>query len=159
MKILKVSAGVLLLIVLAGALAWLFRSDPLGPIAGKELSGPEVTYPADWEFSNDSMTIAVESNPGNPHSVTTICFMHEGQLYVPARDGSYKTWPQYVLNDPRVRLKIGSSIYPARADRVEDADVEAIFQSAVEKYRSRASELEGQSFEDVWLFRISRRES
>jgi hypothetical protein len=156
-KILKVSAGVLLLIVLAGALAWLFRSDPLGPIAGKELSGPEVAYPADWEFSNDSMTIAVESNPRAPHSVTTICFLHEGQLYVPARDGSSKTWPQYVLTDPQVRLKIGGSVYLARADRVEDADMETIFQSAVEKYRSRASELEGQSFEDVWLFRISRR--
>ena len=83
MKILKFLAGLLLLLVLALAVMYLFRSDPIGPIAGRQLSGPEMPYPADWEFSNESMTIAVESNPAEPHSVTNASSVVDHRLQKP----------------------------------------------------------------------------
>jgi len=54
-------------------------------ISGKHLSGDEFVYPEDWLFTNEFQTIKVETNPENPHSVTTLCFVREGKLIIPAR--------------------------------------------------------------------------
>ena len=151
-------AGLGLCIVVVGlGIAFVFRTDPIAIIPGKRLSGEEQPYPADWAFSNEHMTIAVESRPGDPHSVTTICFIHEGNLYVPAQSGSTKKWPQYVLEDPRVRLKIGDAVYPARATRVTNIGPEEITPSAASKYTAFADREPGEGPQDVWLFVISQR--
>ena len=157
MKLLKIAGGVILTIALFAGIAWLLRSDPMGPISGLRLSGDEVAYPADWGFSDDHFTIAVESRPDDPHSVTTICFVHEGSLYVPAQDGSDKKWTHYVVADPRVRLKLGESVYPARAVRVVDAAPESFLASAVKKYTEMADRLSGDLPDDIWIFRIEPR--
>ncbi len=153
-KVLRVVGGTLTAIVLAGALAWMFRADPMGPISGRELTGEERAYPSDWSFTDDHFTVALESRPDAPHSVTTICFVHEGSLYIPAQGGSGKRWTQYVVADPRVRIKVGDEVYPARADRVEDADPEVFLASAMKKYQSMADRADGDMPEDIWLFRI-----
>ena len=64
-------------------------------ISGRTLSGEEFPYPENWDFTNDHFTIAVETRPEDPHSVTTVCFVHEGALYVPAQSGSSKRWPAF----------------------------------------------------------------
>jgi hypothetical protein len=137
---------------LAG-IAWMLRTDPVGPISGRRLSGDEVSYPADWSFTDDHFTIAVESRPNDPHSVTTICFVHDGDLYVPAQGGDGKRWTHYVEDDPRVRLKVGRDVYRARAVRVTDAAPEKFTASAARKY-SQIAEREGPPPDDIWLFRI-----
>jgi hypothetical protein len=81
--------------------------------------------------------------------------MHDGQLMIPAAEGSTKTWPQYVLADPRVRVKVGESVYPARAIRVTEIDTEAVMASALAKYGDRGGEPPPP---DIWLFRISARD-
>lgn len=156
MKVLKIIGAVLGTLIVVLGLAWLLRSDPIGPLSGRALSGGEAAYPADWSFTDDFTTIAVESRPGDPHSVTTICFIHDGELYVPARGGSEKRWTQYVLDDPRVRIKVGDAVYPARALRVENADPETFLASAAVKY-SQMADPDREIPEDIWLFRIAPR--
>jgi hypothetical protein len=155
-KVLRILAGVLLALAIGAGLAYSQRTDPIGPVAGRALSGAEAAYPPDWGFSDAHMTIAVEARPEDPHSVTTLCFLHEGALYVPAMNGSEKEWTQMVVADGRVRLKIGDRVYPALAERVPDADFAAFLPSAAGKYSSLAEADEPPP--DVWLFRIGPRE-
>ena len=156
MKILKILGGTLALLLVLAAAAWLLRTDPMGPVAGRALSGEERAYPEDWAFTNDHMTIAVETRPAtNPHSVTTICFMHDGALYVPAGGGSDKNWTHYAVTDPQVRIKVGDAVYPARLTRVTDADPADFLASAGSKY---SDQLSGREIpDDLWLFRVGPR--
>jgi hypothetical protein len=155
MKFLKyLGYAIAALVVLAG-IAWLLRTDPMGPLSGKMLSGAEQPYPDDWSVVDSHPLCALETRVDDPHSVTTICFMHDGQLMIPAAEGSTKTWPQYVLADPRVRVKVGESVYAARATRVTDIDTEAVMASALAKYGDRGGEPPPP---DIWLFRISARD-
>lgn len=157
MRILKGIGIVLVGLVLVAGIAYLLRTDPIGPIAGKRLSGEEVAEQVgSWAFTDAHGLIAVESRPEDPHSVTTICFTHEGALYVPARDGAEKDWPQYVLADPRVRLKIGDRIYRGHATRVDtEMDREPLLASLREKYAEMLAQAdEPPDLSSVWLFRI-----
>ena len=157
MKILRVIGSVVGVVVVVAGLAWLFRGDPMGPVAGRQLSGAEFAYPADWGFTDEHFTIAVESRPEDPHSVTTICFVHEGDLYVPAQSGTEKKWTHYVVEDPRVRLKVGDRVYPASAVRVTDLEPRAVLASAAKKYERMAERMDEDPPGDIWLFRIGPR--
>jgi hypothetical protein len=149
----KVAVAVAVLVLIAGAV-WLLRSDPVFMISGKELTGELASYPRDWKFSDDYPTIAIETRPHDPHSVTTLCFVHEGDLYVPAQDGSSKEWTQYATAEPRVRIKIGEKIYPAKAERVLPLDL-ALYQDSIEaKYPEFADRSPEELPVDIWLFRI-----
>ena len=108
-----------LAVVLILGLAYIFRTDPIMMISGKRLSGEELVYPENWLFTNEYQTIKVETNPENPHSVTTLCFVREGKLIIPAQEGHTKQWPQYALEDNRARIKVGEHIYPVRLSLVE----------------------------------------
>jgi hypothetical protein len=130
---------------------------PWERVAGGRLFGEIVGAPvSDWSFTDDVQTIALETRPTFPHSVTTIVFTHEGRLYVPSRNPTGKKWPYYVLADPSVRLKIGDKIYLGRATRVtEPATLRAAFASLGKKYARMASPPDPDApLPDVWLFRI-----
>jgi len=149
----KIATGLAVVGLLAGV-AWLFRSDPFYMISGKELQGQMAPYPADWSFSDDYETIAVEVRGHDPHSVTTSCFVHEGDLYVPAQAGSRKTWTRLVLEDPLVRIKVGDQVFSARADRVNPVDFRKYRDSIAAKYPRLADRSQEDLPEDLWLFRI-----
>ena len=157
MKLLKWTAGVLgTLVILAGAL-YVFRTDPIFMVSGKRLSGEELPYPSDWSACNDHQTVAVETRVDDPHSVTTICFVHNGDLVIPAMNGSEKEWPAHVVRDPRVRVKIGDHVYPARAERMTEVSLEDLVESVAAKYPRIAERDPADAPQDVWLFRISAR--
>jgi len=143
----------------AGALtAWLLRSDPIGPVAGRALTGRELPYPADWSFSDAYYTVAVETRPADPHSVTTLAFVHEGHLYLPADNGSSKQWTRYAVEDPNVRVQVGEEVFAARLVRVEPTDIAPYVASAARKYARMAEAFEsGELPEDIWLFRVEPR--
>lgn len=156
MKFFKYMAITLGALVLVGGIVWLLRTDPIGPMSGKKLSGDERPFPDNWSFVSEHPLCAVETRVDDPHSVTTICFVHDGSLMIPAAEGSTKLWPQYVLDDPRVRVKVGDSVYPARATRMTDVDVDAVMASALAKYGNRAADADAPP-PDIWLFQISAR--
>jgi hypothetical protein len=149
---------VLAALLLLFALLLVMRDGPTGPIAGGRLGGPEVAGPvADWSFSDDFETIAIEVRPDDPHSVTVICFAHEGRLFVPAAKAAEKDWPAYVGEDPRVRLRIGEQVYPGRAARVTDeARFATLSAVAAAKYPQYADRLSGAGGlpEGLWLFEV-----
>ena len=113
-KVLKISGLIVLFVFAVTLIAFLFRTDPWGIIAGKRLSGPEVSWPADWSSCQNSKTIAIETMVDDPYSVTTWCFVHENNLYIPSADGEGRQWTQNIIKDPRVRIKIGDSVYLAK---------------------------------------------
>jgi len=156
MKILKAIGGTLLCLVLLAAILYPFRRDPIGMLAGRQLTGPEAAYPESWDFSDAFQTIAVEVRPDDPHSVTTICFVHEGALYVPSLNAPEKEWPAMVVADARVRLKIGGKVYPASARREEPDDRTPYLESAAKKYPQLADRVDPPP-PDLWLFRIGPR--
>ena len=139
----------------AALLTVLSACGPIGPFPGGRLFGEVVPGPVgDWAFSDEHRTIAVETRPGFPHSVTTICFTHEGRLYVPALRPQGKRWPFFVLENSHVRLKIGDKIYLGRAHRVlDDSLFEGLLASAQEKYPQLGAS-DGEALPEIWVFRI-----
>jgi hypothetical protein len=139
---------------LALSLLGFLACGPLGPLPGGRLKGEVVRDPvADWSFTDDYETIALETRPEDPYSVTTWCFAHGGYLYVPSREPREKTWVQNVLADSRVRLRIGDRIYERRAVRVTDeAVIDAIVPAVLAKYELERPQ--GDDAPEVWFFRM-----
>ena len=157
MKILKWIGGALGALVIVLGLLYMFRTDPVQMLAGKRLSGAEHPYPANWASCDQHPTIAVETQPDAPHSVTTICVVLNGDLIIPARDGGTKQWTANVLADPRIRVKIGDAVYPALARRAEDIDMESFLVAAQAKYPQMGGNQGESGPQDVWLFRVAPR--
>ena len=157
MRVLKWTATVLGVVLVVAASAYLFRTDPIFMVSGKRLSGEELPYPSDWSACNDHQTVAVETRVDDPHSVTTLCFVHDGDLVIPAMNGSEKEWPALVVRDPRVRVKIGDHVYWARAERMTGVSLDDLVESVAAKYPQIAERDPADAPQDVWLFRISAR--
>ncbi len=142
-------------LALIAALVYATRSNPIGPLAGRQLTGEVVTTAiTDWSFTDEHQRIAVETRPAAPHSVTVICFSHDGALYVPAQGGSAKAWPHFAVSDARVRVKIGDKVYPARATRVEDPELRPVLIAAAARKYDFEVPQEPDGLDDVWVFRI-----
>jgi hypothetical protein len=155
MKVVRI-VGVILL--LGFAALWLMRSDPIGPISGRALSGTDEAYPTSWDFTEGAITVTVETRPEDPHSVTTWAWVHEGSLHIPAMNGSDKRWTRYVVEDPRVRIKVGDRVFSANLVRVEVDDPTPYLDTAAGKYGQMAENREsGEMPEDIWLFRVEPR--
>ena len=149
----------LLLVVTAvvAGVAYARRTDPIVFISGRQLTGELVNEPVtDWSFAKDVATVAIETRPAAPYSVTIWCFVHDGDLYIPASSGSTKTWTHFAVADPSVRVKIGDSIYPGIASRVTDPALRDPLRD-VARVKYNLPEQLPQSMgspSDVWLFRI-----
>ncbi len=103
--------------------AILLGIGPCSMVPGGRLNGDVATeVPEDWSFVNELGTCALETRPADPHSVTVICFSNAGTLYVGSMGAPAKRWPEYVLEDPRVRYRAGERIYELRATLVENED-------------------------------------
>ena len=107
--------------------------DPKDRRPGLWLSGDVVDVvdgePIDWSFSAQHREIFVETRAwyGIPHSVTTACASHDGNLYVPSvyfEGGNFpdaRLWNRNVARDPRVRVQLGNRIYSRRVVLVGEA--------------------------------------
>jgi len=147
--------GVLVVLLAVGAGIWYAnRRDPFQMIAGRELSGEVATERiADWSFTDEHNLIAVETRPAAPHSVTTICMAYQGDLYIPAQNGSAKSWPHYAVSDPTARVKIDGRIYPVTLTRVNSAALtEPLMAAAREKY-DFTPDPDAPPPEDIWVFK------
>lgn len=156
MKFLKYLGIAVALLVVVAVIVVLVRTDPIGPISGKRLSGVEQPFPDDWMLVNEHPLCALETRIDDPHSVTTLCFVHDGALMIPAGQGSSKTWPRYVLADPRVRVKVGEVVFPGIATRMTEIPLEDLVASLAVKYPQQFADGPPEDLPaDIWLFRIS----
>src|SRR5688572_17109762 len=116
-------------LVLMVALALFGCLDPRDRRPGLRLTGEVETAPVtDWSFTEGETEIFLETRTwyGIRHSVTVVCAVHDGALYVPSLyyDGGEfpdkRHWHRNVARDPRVRLEIDGRIYERRAVLVTD---------------------------------------
>src|SRR5690349_20291360 len=99
-----------------------FHDGPLGPFPGGRLSGTPVTDASpDWSaVLKGASHLELEVNPASPRSVTTSFAVQGGVLYVPSLFAARKEWPQQVLADGRVVLRVDGKLYRRRAVRVTE---------------------------------------
>lgn len=139
---------------------------PLGVIPGGPLSGEPVTQSvADWRFTDDDVTVAIETR-GDwiDHSVTVMAMADGPDLYVPSRQGYRKTWVKNIARDPIVRIGVDGRIYRGRAVRVLDpVEAERASRALIRKYLGLefddvrallAPPSEDDDRIEVWYFRI-----
>ncbi len=149
--------GFLSLAVLLG-IAYVVRTDPIMMLPGKKLSGQELPYPESWAFTEEHLTIKIETNPEDPHSVTTLCFVRDGKLTIPAMEGHTKRWPRYAEQDQRVRIKVGDLIYKAKLTLVtKDAKPSEVAPYLATKMPDRPLPEPDELPKNVWLFEVARR--
>ena len=142
-------------LLVLGSLLVLTACEPVWRIPGGRLYGEVVTEPvADWSFTAGVTTVALETRPGFPHSITVVCFMHEGGLYLPSFNVSTKKWPEFVRQNPNVRLKIAGSIYPGYVERVNPWERDAILVSFAAKFRPGAQAPRSDQIPDFAFYRF-----
>jgi hypothetical protein len=155
--------------VAAAALLLLSGCGPQGPrgvLPGGPLAGENVREPvADWRFSDDDPTLAIETGTGwLRHSVTVLAVAVGPHLYIPSRQGGPKRWVQNALAEPRVRIGVDGRVYPGRALRVTDpGEADAFARAFLRKYLGVEADAAHMLLEppaagddrmELWLFRI-----
>lgn len=109
-------------------------SEPFIVFAGGELSGEEAPAPADWSSLETVETVQIETRPEDPYSVNIWAAGIGTDLYIgTGPDGT--RWSQHLQEDPRMRLRVGTTIYPLLARPVADPEERRRVASAyVDKY-------------------------
>jgi len=157
----RTGATVLLGLVTACALA----CGPVGPFAGGALRGP-VGDPvvSDWSFAATVETAQLETRPDDPHSVNTWFATIDDRLYVPTsmilgpRQPSERSWVSRVEADPRVRIRLGKTVYERIAVRVEDPSEYAAARAALEaRYEIAPEDRDPERV--IWIYRLDPRSS
>ena len=154
-NILRSIAAVLALIVVTLSVLYLNRSDPYSIIPGKRLQGEEEAGPIeDWNFTLEHRGVTNEVRPSDPYSVNTSSLLVDGVLYIPSGKGGESRWAQFLLQDPNMRIRVGTKIYPVRATHVEEpAQLEKVREAYGKKYpRSTPERIAG-----FWFFQIDSR--
>ncbi len=104
---------VLTLVPLAGC------SEPFIVFAGGELSGETATPPEDWSELRDEETFQLETRPDDPYSVNIWAVGIGDDAYIgTGPDGT--NWTEHLAADPRVKLRVGETLYPLLARPVTD---------------------------------------
>lgn len=133
------------------------RDGPWGPIPGGRLEGEDEPCPGDARPFASVREVELELAPEAPRSVRIWSVVVDDRLFVP---GDFltpiKRWPQQVVDDPRVRIRIDGRIYRCRARRVGDPDeIAALRREAARKYRLEAEGWAARS--EVWWFELEPR--
>ena len=130
--------------------ALLVPVDPEERRPETRLSGSVAEAPSDWgERIEPRMQVYVQTNTwyGIPHSVTTVSFALDGDLFIPCARCGTKRWPRNVARDPEVVVKVGDALYERKAVRVDDPNVlQRVFGERLHQV------------DDLWLFRMDPRD-
>ncbi len=129
--------GVLILtFVLLDTLGGFFLDGPLGPIPGGALQGPvNGDADPDWAALNPGKVIELEIRPHRPWSLSVWNAVVDGELYVPSAFGARRRWTKVVIEDPRVRVRIGDQIFEQRAVKVGNRETrKRVAQAFADRY-------------------------
>lgn len=119
----KILLGILVILAVLYGLALFVPIAPEEQRPGTRLSGAMVDDPQpDWSFLEQRQKIWVQTAPWYqvPHSVTTVSFVHNGNLYVPCGRCAGKRWPKIVAANDQVIVKIGGNLYRRTAVALAD---------------------------------------
>ncbi len=117
---------------------YLNRTNPYGILPGRQLTEEEVTEPIqDWSFTEQYRTVTNEVRPSDPYSVNTSKLLHDGVLYISSGRGGESRWAQYLRQDPNMRLRLGTKLYPVTATWVEDPALLAQLREVYDKKFAR----------------------
>ena len=142
-------------LICLGWLLLLTACEPVWRLPAGRLYGEVETEPvSDWSFTAGVTTVALETRPGFPHSITVVCFTHEGRLHIPSFNVSTKKWPEFVRQNPSVRLKIAGKIYPGYVERVDPGERDAILVSFAAKFRPGAEAPRSDQIPDFTFYRF-----
>ena len=114
------------------ALVFGLGCGPLAWIPGGELSGTAQPVPSNWGFSDAVDTVQLETRPADPYSVN-IWGVGIGNRFYVAASNRESGWARNIEADPRVRLRVGGSLFELRATRTEDPPELAAFVAALER--------------------------
>lgn len=104
---------VLALLLLSGC------QTPFLLFSGRELQGPVVSARS-FDFAAEHRLLILEVRPRDPYSVILRVVMRDGELYVDAAES--RRWHTHLKDDPRVRVKLGDTIYPAVVVKIDNPD-------------------------------------
>lgn len=129
-------------------------SGPFIFMSGGELSGAVQQPPAQWTFEESSALAQLETRPEDPYSINLAYVQMNGQLYIYAGD-TRTNWVQHIEQNPFIRIRVGETIYPVKALRVEDKDELTAF--AAEWAGRSFFQRDPMQFDEVWLYRLESR--
>lgn len=146
-------------IILLALLVFFFRSDPIGMIPGKALSGELMPKPTQWPTCEKNQTLAIEVRPEQPHSVTAWYFIYRNTLFVPASNPKEKRWPSYAVKNPKVKVKICGQLFAATATLKTSYPKTTLLNELTDKYPTyRGQDLKKMAAsagpDDLWVFEI-----
>lgn len=127
---------------------------PCVVLPGGRLDGPVAAPPASFAFARDAGTIQLETRPDEPYSVNIACVTVGDALYVSAGDSKTR-WVQNMEADPRVRARIGGTLYDLRARRVVDEAEMRAFATAWTALGAWARD--PTQLGEVWVYRLEPR--
>ncbi len=157
--VLKWIAVALALSVTTLLVLYLNRTNPYGILPGKQLTEEEVTEPIeDWSFTEQYRRVTNEVRPSDPYSVNTSSLLHDGVLYIPSGRGGKNRWSQFLIQDPHMRIRVGTKLYPVTATWMEDPALLAQLGEAYDKKFARPPG-EERTAEELARFRFFRIDS
>ena len=124
---------------------------------GGAFRGQGAPCPTSWERFTAALEVELEVWPDAARSITVWSVVHEGVLHVPGDFLTpWKRWPQQVMEDPRVRVRIRDEIFDCRAERVEDDATALTLRRAIgEKYDIAPDGIASRT--EVWWFAMRAR--
>lgn len=130
---------------------------PIGPLPGGRLRGEESVCPDAFEAFASEREVELEVAPARPRSVRIWNVVLGERLFL---SGDFltpgKRWPQQVVADPRVRIRIAGKLFRCRATRIADAPtIEALRREAARKYQLEPDGWAARS--EVWWFEVTPR--
>jgi hypothetical protein len=129
-------------------------SEPFIVFAGGELSGEVEQPPADWSELASEETFQLETRPEDPYSVNLWAVGIGRDVYIGTGPGG-TTWSEHLEDDPRVRLRVGDTLYPLLARPVSDpTERRAVALAYADKYGLDQDE---NWLKDALVFRLDRR--
>ena len=135
------------LVLLAALL--LVACEPMGPVAGKQLSGPVVSAPQSWDPLNEVAVVQLET--GDAYSVNLWGIGLGAHYYIASARGDDSSWSRHVERDPNVRLRVEGNVYELEAVVVTDpAEGELVKAEFKKKYDLDSDE----DFPQAILYRL-----
>lgn len=136
---------------------------PIGPISGGALKGEiGAADTTNWSFAADVENAQLETRPADPHSVNCWFAAVGENLYVPTsmirgpKEPALRSWVAHVAEDPRVRIRLGNSVFDRVAVRVEQGREFDQARLALEaKYEIAAADRDPARV--IWIYRLEPR--